>query len=153
MSIKAIYGCKWLFKVNKLRLHALTILEFLSPLCFFTLLVSQPSFKINTHPKRSPWRTSNLLWSSLDLTLMPHILPTSTNETICEEAGYYCPVCHKAFALVCSVSGNATKHFTTHRQAEIICCLQSRSICCSLFDYLWMKPSGYFPLVNFRVLC
>ncbi len=54
---------------------------------------------------------------SLNLKLMPHILPTSANEAIGEEIVDYYPVFYNAF----TVSSNAMKRFTAHRPEETLC--------------------------------
>ncbi len=54
--------------------------------------------------------------------------------------------------LPCSVSRNATKCFTAHRQEETICCLCAWLIRCSFFYFSRLEAGGYF-LDNFDILC
>ncbi len=65
--------------------------------------------------------TLNWLRSSLNLKLMPHILPTSANETIREETGDYYPVFFSAFVHLDS----QCKTLTGHRLEERICSLRA----------------------------
>ncbi len=75
---------------------------------------------------------------------MPHILPTSENETIGKEIGD----CYPIFYNACAWSPQSA-----HRLEETICCLKAWSIYCSLFCCLWLEAGECFSLNNYNILC
>ncbi len=116
-----------------------------------SMLTSQIKI-VNTcilHTLKAQWGTVNWLWSSLNLLLVRHILPTSANETISEEMEI------TILSVTMSLPGllSQRKHFITHRLKEMICWLRAWSIRCSLLYCQRLEAGGYFSLHNFSILC
>ncbi len=73
---------------------------------------------------------------------MPHILPTSANETIGEETGDFYPVFYNAFARPLSQWKCYKMIYGTQTGGDDLL-LRVWSIRCSLFYYQWLE-AGYF---------
>ncbi len=75
---------------------------------------------------------------------MPHILPTSANETVGEEIGDYCPVFYNASAQ----SAQSAETHSDHKTQFVV--YKHELSCCSLFYYLWLEAGGHFSLDSFN---
>ncbi len=82
---------------------------------------------------------------------MPHILPTSANETIGEETEGHCPVFYNAFARS-TQSAEMLRYCAAHRLEDTICCL-SIIVPLSYFSLLLVESRRIFFLDHFNILC
>ncbi len=84
---------------------------------------------------------------------MPHILPTSTSETIREEIGDYYPVFSCLFDAFAQSAQSAKRYKTlssTHTRRDNLL-FKSMIYPLFAFYYLWLTAEGYF-LDNFNIL-
>ncbi len=92
--------------------------------------------------------TFNRSWISLNLKLMPHVLPTSANETIGDEIGDYYLVFYNGFARsVQSVEmlRNTLQH--TRQKRWFVVYEHDR------FAVIFLEAGGYFSIHHFNVSC
>ncbi len=89
---------------------------------------------------KSLQETFNWLWSSLNVILMPHMLPTSRSE----EIGDYCPVLYNAFPWSAQSAEKIQNTLQlTERKRQFVVHEGDRS--CSLY-FLWLEAGGKFSI-------
>ncbi len=101
--------------------------------------------------KESEWRF-HWLWGSLNLILMPHILPTSAIETICKETVDYYPVFYKAFsrfAPSAEMQQNALRH--TYQKRRFVVLNMTDLLLSFLLSVVGSRR--IFSLDSFNILC